>query len=452
MDVNIVIIRSISSVKRWFLNILLLISIDLLTIGIAIVFAFAFRQWFDRWFDLSAPKEIGRYIGFMLLYAVVIVLLYVEGIYTKRYDFWQELERISKALFLASIIVLATLAVTKQSEYYSRFILIMAFVVMSVIFPIQKYLLKLFLFRIGLWQHEAKLVGIDPFFEEHVFTNPYLGYVPSDDTHAKTIFISSSKTAERLEEILHAALIKRQEVIFIPLVKNFDFSDAHIIHLFNARSNLIIVENNLLNRTNQWVKMALDYFTSFLMLPILLLIIGIIALLIKREEPHGPVFFKQIRMGKNSEEFVCYKFRSMREDSDELLESYLIKHPEEIQNYEIYHKYENDPRVTKIGEFLRKTSLDELPQIFNVLKGEMSLIGPRPYMLNEREKIGDSVDIILAVKPGITGLWQVSGRSNLDFMSRVDLDVWYVRNWSVWNDIVILIKTVQVVLGGKGAS
>lgn len=418
----------------------------------AIAVAFGLRLWFDEWFELNAPIDIGGYIGFVLLYAVVIVLLYVEGIYTKRYDFWQELERISKALFLACIIVIAALAVTKQSEYYSRFILIISFVVMSVIFPVQKFFLKRFLYKVGLWRHEAKLVGEDPFFEEHVFTNPYLGYVPSDDERAKTLFISSSKTAERLESILHSALIKRQEVIFIPLVKNFDFSDAHIIHLFNARSNLIIVENNLLNRVNQWIKMGIDYFISILILPLLLLVIGFIAFLIKREEPNGSVFFKQVRMGKNSKEFMCYKFRSMREEGDLLLENYLAQHPEEIQNYEIYHKYENDPRITKIGAFLRKTSLDELPQIFNVLKGEMSLIGPRPYMPVEREKIGESVDIILAVKPGITGLWQVSGRNHLDFMSRVDLDVWYVRNWSVWNDIVVLIKTVQVVLGGRGAS
>jgi undecaprenyl-phosphate galactose phosphotransferase len=180
------------------------------------------------------------------------------------------------------------------------------------------------------------------------------------------------------------------------------------------------------------------------------LIIGVIALLIKREDG-GNIFFKQVRLGENGEEFVCYKFRSMQNNSDELLANYLAKHPQEIANYEIYHKYENDPRITKIGAFLRKTSLDELPQIFNVLKGEMSLIGPRPYMPNERSKIGNNIDIILAVKPGITGLWQVSGRNDLDFASRVALDVWYVRNWSVWKDFVILIKTVQVVLFREGA-
>ena len=255
---------------------------------------------------------------------------------------------------------------------------------------------------------------------------------------------------EALEAYLHEALIYKQEVVFIPLVTNFDFSDAHIIHLFNARSNLIIVENNLLNKTNRWIKTIIDTFFSLLIFPLLLMLIGFIALLIKREDG-GTVFFKQIRLGKDSKEFVCYKFRSMQENSDDLLQDYLVGHPEEIENYEIYHKYENDPRITRIGTFLRKTSLDELPQIFNVLKGEMSLIGPRPYMPNERSKMGDNIDIILAVKPGITGLWQVSGRNDVDFSSRVDLDVWYVRNWSVWKDIVILIKTAQVVLGRKGA-
>lgn len=141
----------------------------------------------------------------------------------------------------------------------------------------------------------------------------------------------------------------------------------------------------------------------------------------------------------------------MKENSEPLLAAYLQEYPEEVTNYEIYHKYENDPRITKIGSFLRKTSLDELPQIFNVLQGEMSLIGPRPYMGDEKVKIGDKADMILSVKPGITGLWQVSGRSDIDFQSRVEIDVWYVRNWSIWNDIVILIKTVQVVLLRKGS-
>ncbi len=142
----------------------------------------------------------------------------------------------------------------------------------------------------------------------------------------------------------------------------------------------------------------------------------------------------------------------MREDGDGILEAYLKEHPEEVENYKKYHKYENDPRITKIGNLLRRTSLDELPQIFNVYKREMSFIGPRPYMLNEKEKIGDALDALLMVRPGITGLWQVSGRSDVDFHSRVKLDVWYIRNWNLWMNFVILLKTIRTVLFRDGAS
>lgn len=435
--------------KNWISRTTLIVF-DLIGIFLAVILAFSIRQWCD-WFERSAPNDLDHYLQFGLLYAVIITLLAVEGIYSKRYDFWQEMQRILKGVFLASIIFMAFLAMTKQSESYSRFVLIATFAITAIILPLQKYYLKRLLFKIGTWKHESTIIGEDTFFTQHVFKNPYLGYVLTDQRKAKTLFISSAIGIEALKRHLHEALVHKQEVVFVPLVTNFDFSDAHIIHLFNARSNLIIVENNLLNKANQWIKTSLDTLLALLIFPVLLTFIGIIALLIKREDG-GTVFFKQIRLGKDAKEFVCYKFRSMQENSDELLQNYLHDHPEEIENYEIYHKYENDPRITKIGAFLRKTSLDELPQIFNVFKGEMSLIGPRPYMPNERSKMDDNIDIILAVKPGITGLWQVSGRNDLDFASRVDLDVWYVRNWSVWKDIVILIKTVQVVLGRKGVS
>lgn len=428
----------------------ILLLADGISIVIAISLAFGLRQWCD-FFERSAPNDLMHYLQFGLIYGVVLVLLYVEGVYTKRYDFWQELERTIKAISLSGVIIFAVLAMTKHSDSYSRFIVIMVFVILAALLPLQKYFLKRLLFRLGYWKHEAQLVGEDSFFEEHVFTNPYLGYIASSRNRAKTLFVSSSHSKEQIETILHEALIHKQAVIFIPAIKNFDFSDAHIIHLFNARANLIIVENNLLNRFNRGIKFTLDYLLALLILPLLMLIMGLIAWKIKREDG-GAVFFKQSRLGENGEEFVCYKFRSMKENSDGLLSTYLQEHPHEVSNYEIYHKYDNDPRITKIGHALRKTSLDELPQIINVLKGEMSLIGPRPYMPSEKIKMGENVNIVLSVKPGITGLWQVSGRSDVDFASRIEMDVWYVRNWSSWNDIIILIKTVQVVLGRNGAS
>lgn len=428
----------------------ILLLADGISIVIATSLAFGLRQCCD-FFERSAPNDLIHYLQFGLIYGVVLVLLYVEGVYTKRYDFWQELERTIKAISLSWVIIFAVLAMTKHSDSYSRFIVIMVFIILAALLPIQKYFLKRLLFRLGYWKHEAQLVGEDLFFEEHVFTNPYLGYIASSRDRAKTLFVSSSHSKEQIETILHEALIHKQAVIFIPAIKNFDFSDAHVIHLFNARANLIIVENNLLNRFNRGIKLTLDYLLALLILPLLILIMGLIAWKIKREDG-GAVFFKQSRLGENGEEFGCYKFRSMRENSDELLSAYLQEHPNEVSNYKIYHKYDNDPRITKIGHVLRKTSLDELPQIINVLKGEMSLIGPRPYMPSEKTEMGENVDIVLSVKPGITGLWQVSGRSDVDFASRIEMDVWYVRNWSSWNDIIILIKTAQVVLGRNGAS
>lgn len=158
-----------------------------------------------------------------------------------------------------------------------------------------------------------------------------------------------------------------------------------------------------------------------------------------------------MRIGKNGKPFPCYKFRSMCVDAKIKLEELLETDPEAKAEWERDFKLRNDPRVTKSGAFLRKTSLDELPQIFNVLKGEMSLVGPRPIIHEELERYGEYVDDYLMVKPGITGMWQVSGRSDIDYEERVLLDSWYVRNWSVWIDIVMLFKTFKVVLLRKGA-
>jgi len=194
-----------------------------------------------------------------------------------------------------------------------------------------------------------------------------------------------------------------------------------------------------------------DFTLSLIIFPFLIPIMLFIAYRIKRDNPDEKIIFKQKRLGKDGKPFSCYKFQTMHENSDDLLAAYLKEHPEELAYYDTYHKYKNDPRITNAGHFLRRTSLDELPQIFNVFRGDMSFIGPRPYMLNEKEKIGEEIETILSVKPGITGLWQVSGRSDVDFHSRVELDVWYIRNWNLWMDLVILIKTIKTVLVKDGA-
>ncbi len=153
----------------------------------------------------------------------------------------------------------------------------------------------------------------------------------------------------------------------------------------------------------------------------------------------GDILFRQRRIGKGGDEFTCLKYRTMFENSDEILREYLALNPQEVDHYSRYHKYRDDPRVTKFGRFLRSTSLDELPQILNVLRGDMSIVGPRPYMVNEVDKLGEFRDTILRVKPGITGLWQVSGRNNLTFQERMELESWYIKEFgsSYWGRIFI---------------
>lgn len=180
-------------------------------------------------------------------------------------------------------------------------------------------------------------------------------------------------------------------------------------------------------------------------------LLAYIAYRIKKEDP-GPIFFSHTRIGKDGKPFPCYKFRSMVVNSKEMLEKHLAENPEAKAEWEREFKLKNDPRITPIGQVLRKSSLDELPQIFNVLKGEMSLVGPRPVVQEELDKYyGEAVKEYTSVKPGITGLWQVSGRSDVDYPERVAMDVEYVRTRNLWKDVVILYKTFDVVLNKKGA-
>ena len=173
--------------------------------------------------------------------------------------------------------------------------------------------------------------------------------------------------------------------------------------------------------------------------------------MVKFDDPNERVFFLQPRLGLHGKKFMCFKFRSMHSDQS-FMKEWLNDNPGEVEHYAIFKKYKNDPRITKIGKILRKTSLDELPQIINVLKGDMSVVGPRPYLPCEEGEFKNNTDLILAVKPGITGLWQVSGRSDVDFATRAGMDTWYMKNWSIWNDIVIILKTFKVVLAREGAS
>lgn len=198
-------------------------------------------------------------------------------------------------------------------------------------------------------------------------------------------------------------------------------------------------------------KRLFDIVASLLALILLSPVFLVVTILIKREDK-GPAIFKQSRIGKNGKEIKIYKFRSMVMNGEKVLEEMMAKDEKIREEYLTNKKLDNDPRITKIGKFIRKTSIDELPQLINVLKGEMSLVGPRPYLFREIEEgMGNYYKYIVSCKPGITGYWQVNGRSNTTFEERCQMDKYYVKHIGIWLDIKILFKTVGVVLFGKGA-
>lgn len=197
-------------------------------------------------------------------------------------------------------------------------------------------------------------------------------------------------------------------------------------------------------------KRIFDILFTSILFPFLLILFILIAFLVKISS-RGPVIFKQQRVGRHGKIFKIYKFRTMYCDAEKKLKKILETNPQAHNEWTERKKLKNDPRTTKIGKILRKTSLDELPQFINVIKGDMNIVGPRPYLPSEIRDMKDFSDIILSVPPGITGLWQVNGRSNTTFQERVQLDYQYVNSFSLVLDIKIILKTIKVVLNGEGA-
>ena len=210
-----------------------------------------------------------------------------------------------------------------------------------------------------------------------------------------------------------------------------------------AAQDLRPLANGVLKRITD---ILITLLLSLVFLPVFLLT----ALLIHLDSP-GPVLYAQLRLGKNGRKILIYKFRSMLVDADHILAEYLENCPSARHEWEQTQKLRSDPRITRVGRWIREFSLDELPQLFNILKGDMSLVGPRPILPEQEGLYGPGIDFYRKVRPGLTGFWQVSGRNHTTFFQRTLYDTHYVRNWSIWLDIHILLRTVWVVLSRDGA-
>jgi Undecaprenyl-phosphate galactose phosphotransferase WbaP len=235
------------------------------------------------------------------------------------------------------------------------------------------------------------------------------------------------------------------------VVSDTDFICSLGTQTFDMRGLLgLRLRNSMLHLGPRVAKRATDIFLCTLLLPLLSPLVAIISILIAIESG-WPVFYSQDRLGRHGRPFHIWKFRTMVKDAQAVLEKHLQQRPELREEWDLNHKLRKDPRITRVGAILRKTSLDELPQLWNVLKGDMSIVGPRPIVCEEVAKYKDAYPLYAKTTPGLTGLWQVSGRNDTTYEQRVAYDAYYVRNWCIWMDLYLLLKTVAVVLTGDGA-
>ncbi|MGC9286398.1 MAG: undecaprenyl-phosphate galactose phosphotransferase WbaP [Hydrogenobaculum sp.] len=470
-----------------FLRIFLLISIDVAAFYTALFLAYITRKILGKLFikNVIFSFSFEYFLSFWWMPMVFIFFLWYQKLYTRRYTFWYEVEEIIKAVFLSGVFIFAVLSLSKISLEMSRLTLILLCFYAIFTVSVLRYIGKKVLNRLDIWKSPIVIIGAGSSGKsvaKGIIDDWYLGYeikgflddFKSGFVEVKSIKIPIIGKVEKIkdlkEENIEAAIVSIpslgneelahlvntahryiKQVFVVPDLKGIGLLNSELYHIFTEQLFLIKITNNLDSKLNQITKQTFDILLSLIMLPVLLFVISIFAILIKIDS-EGPVFFVQERLGKNGKIFKCIKFRTMYVNSQEILENFLKENKDaqlEWQTFKKLKKY--DPRVTRVGRFLRKTSLDELPQIFNVLKGDMSLVGPRPYLPSEEKDMGDYKDYILLTKPGITGLWQVSGRNELSFEERLKLDTWYVLNWSLWFDIVIILKTIRVVFKKEGA-
>lgn len=465
------------------LGIFLLLIVDILTLlGLFYLAVFIRKKAIPIIFHNIPTFDQGIETYYWIFPLWLIIMVY-EGAYSKRFTFWDEVKFLWKSTLLSSVAIFTILFIGKHGEVFSRILILVMSFLSLLIYPFIRTKIKKCLYSIGLMKRKLLIIGAGEAAKTVVSAikdEPNLGYevagfiddrpqnsgqiegirihhcIDKIERYIKRCSIHDVLIAkpelekERLTKIINTIQHRVENVLYLPELTGIAVVGTQIRHFFKEEAFLIEIKNNLAQPLNYFSKRLFDYLAGLILFLFLIIPIIVISLLIKLTSK-GPAVFRQERIGKNGTTFMCYKFRTMYIDADERLKEILEKYPEAKAEWQKYWKLKNDPRVTHIGKFLRKTSLDELPQIFNVLKGDMSLVGPRPYLPREQDALEDFTEIIHSVPPGITGLWQVSGRSNKTYEERVALDCWYVRNWNLWLDIVILLKTIKVVFKKEGA-
>ncbi|UMO88797.1 undecaprenyl-phosphate galactose phosphotransferase WbaP [Pectobacterium sp. PL64] len=469
--------------KNNFVKLFLALS-DFLFFNLALLFTLCmiYLLGYDVYSFIPASELPARFLSHITLSLLCVGWFWIRlRHYTYRKPFWFELKEIIRTLVIFAIFDLALVAFSKWQ--FSRYVWCITWLLAITLVPVGRVIAKRILDKINLWKKHTIIIGagknardayaalqseevlgfsIGAFYSTTDVDNArYISGVPVISSEEElwlqgcpndTQFIVALEFEEHaLRDYWLKNLAKHncRSISVIPTLRGVPLYGTDMSFIFSHEVMILRVSNSLAKRTSRFIKRTFDIFGALAIVTILSPIL--ISLLYLVSKDGGSAIYGHERVGRNGKKFKCLKFRSMVINSQEVLNELLENSPEARAEWEKDFKLKNDPRITKVGQFIRKTSLDELPQLFNVLKGEMSLVGPRPIIEDELDKYAGDVDYYLMAKPGMTGLWQVSGRNDVDYDTRVYFDSWYVKNWSLWNDIAILFKTVSVVLKRDGA-
>jgi len=451
------------------------------------IFSFLLSGFFAigmRIFIFNEPLRFDLFLQTLPIMAVSLFFYGLTGLYPA--VGMSAVEEFKKLVSTTTFVVLALTAVSfwvRNANSFSRLTLTLTWLFSIVVLPVNRDLLRTIAVRLKVWGEPVAIIGFEKqgewaleFFQKNakLGLNPVVILDPSGResyshrqvrvskinalypkegvgnlTDVKTALIMISDVPEKFMSMISSnqkggwerlILLPNLEQISSFGVVSFDFGGVLGLE----------VRHNLLDMRQRAIKRIMDILLS-IALGIFFLPIGLmIALCIRLDSP-GPVLYSQERLGKDARKIIIYKFRSMKLNADNVLAEYLSKNPSAKTEWEQNQKLHNDPRITRVGKWIRRLSLDEIPQLFNILKGDMSLVGPRPIMLEQETMYGDHIEVYTNVRPGLSGFWQISGRNQTSFRQRVDFDAYYVRNWSIWLDVYIIARTIMVVLLRQGA-
>lgn len=459
---------------RKSLSTALLMAADAFALFLAAWLAVQIRAEFDPFFPFES------YWALLPLLAVFVAVYASAGLYSPfSLSPPEEFRRLAYGTLIGVVVSAAIVFLLKEGESYSRGVFVLTFFIGVLLIPTIRSLTRVLFARLPWWGMPVAVVGDATTLDlakQRLLEARRAGLVVAE-TYPLTISDEDTDDPKALYQTLLQGIRARKniETAFLFTEKlPADVSRMLLEHLLTKFPRVVVVpafagglslwvsareyagylgleiRHSLLSKPSALLKRAVDLFVVGVMAPVLLIITLLLALAIRVDSP-GPVFFSHRRIGKSGQAIRVWKFRTMVKDAEPVLQSYLQTHPQIREEWEREHKLKDDPRITRIGRFLRRSSLDELPQLWNVFRGDMSLVGPRPVTARELEKYDYRAEIYKRVLPGITGMWQVSGRNLLSYQQRIELDEYYVLNWSPWLDAYILLKTLWVVIHGRGA-